>query len=149
MPGGDLITTSEDRTAKIWRGRDCVQTITHPAISVWTVAVCPETGDFATGSSDHNIRVFSRSADRQADEETLRAFDESVQSSALPAQTLGDGDKINMKKLPGPEFLQQKSGTKEGQNQLIKEADGSVAAYSWSGAAQQWVKVSTLYIVWT
>lgn len=47
-----------------------------------------------------------------------------------------------MEKLPGPEFLQQKSGTKEGQNQLIKEADGSVAAYSWSGAAQQWVKVS-------
>jgi hypothetical protein len=38
--------------------------------------------------------------------------------------------------------LQQKSGTKEGQVQMIKEEDGSVTAHTWSSAAQQWINVS-------
>lgn len=40
------------------------------------------------------------------------------------------------------DFLQSKSGTKEGQVQMIKEDDGSVTAYTWSSAAQQWINVS-------
>lgn len=38
-------------------------------------------------------------------------------------------------------FLQQKSGTKEGQVQMIREDDGSVTAHTWSSAAQQWINV--------
>lgn len=42
----------------------------------------------------------------------------------------------------GPaEFLQQKSGTKEGQVQMIKEENGNVTAHTWSSAAQQWINV--------
>jgi phospholipase A-2-activating protein len=69
LPNGDIVSSSEDRTVRIWRNGQCIQTITHPAISIWAVAVCPETGDIASGASDKTIRVFSRDSDRQADVE--------------------------------------------------------------------------------
>ena len=64
--------------------------------------------------------------------QTLRVFDESVRSSAIPQQTTGDGQNINKEKLPGPEFLTSKSGTKEGQIQMINQPNGSVTAHQWS-----------------
>lgn len=69
LPNGDIVSSSEDRTVKIWRNSECIQTITHPAISIWTVAACPETGDIVSGASDNIIRIFSRDVDRQADVE--------------------------------------------------------------------------------
>lgn len=66
LPNGDLASASEDRTVRIWRGTECIQTITHPAISVWSVAVCPETGDIATGASDKMLRIFTRDPERYA-----------------------------------------------------------------------------------
>ncbi|KAL9086287.1 MAG: hypothetical protein Q9165_007202 [Trypethelium subeluteriae] len=141
LPTGELISSSEDRTARIWKGNQCVQTITHPAISVWSVATCPKSGDIVTGASDRAVRVFSRSNDRQARPEDIRAFEDSVKSSSIPQQQVGD---INKEQLPGPEFLQQKSGTKEGQVQMIREPNGNVSAHQWSAAAQQWVNVGTV-----
>ena len=141
LPDGDLASSSEDRTVRIWRGQQCVQTITHPAISVWSVAVCPETGDIVTGASDKVARVFTRSEERQAEPQAILAFEDSVKSSAIPQQAVGD---VNKEKLPGPEFLQQKSGTKEGQVIMIREANGSVTAHQWSQGAQQWLNVGTV-----
>lgn len=69
LPNGDILSSSEDRTVRIWRDGRCIQTITHPAISIWTVAACPETGDIVSGASDNIIRVFSRDPERQADAE--------------------------------------------------------------------------------
>jgi len=69
LPNGDIVSSSEDRTVRIWRDGKSIQTITHPAISIWTVAACPETGDIASGASDKIIRVFSRDPERQADPE--------------------------------------------------------------------------------
>jgi len=68
-------------------------------------------------------------------------FDDSVKSSSIPQQQLGE---VNKEKLPGPEFLQQKSGTKEGQVVMIREGDGSVTAHQWSQATQQWISVGTV-----
>ena len=118
-----------------------MQTITHPAISVWSVASCSQNGDIVTGASDRIVRIFTRSKDRHADDAVLQAYDESVKASAIPQQSIGD---INKHDLPGPEFLQQKSGTKEGQVQMIRESDGSVTAHQWSTAANQWVSVGTV-----
>ena len=140
-PNGDLVSCGEDRTVRVWRGSQCVQTITHPAISVWSVSVCQENGDIASGASDKILRVFTRSPERVADAETLRAFDESVQSSAIPQQQMGE---VNKEQLPGPEFLTQKSGTKEGQVQMIRRPDGSVTAHTWSTAAEEWLNVGTV-----
>jgi phospholipase A-2-activating protein len=141
LPSGELVSSSEDRTVKIWNGTECVQTITHPAISVWSVAACAETGDIVTGASDRIARVFSRSPDRHATLEAIQQFDQTVKESAIPEQQVG---KINKEELPGPEFLKEKSGTKEGQVQMIREADGSVTAHTWSSATQEWVAIGTV-----
>ncbi|KAM6535807.1 WD repeat protein Lub1 [Fusarium falciforme] len=141
LPTGELVSSGEDRTVRIWRGTECVQTITHPAISVWTVAANAETGDIVTGASDSISRVFTRSPERTADEATLKEFEEAVKSSSIPQQQVGG---INKEKLPGPEFLTSKSGTKEGQVQMIKEDNGAVTAHQWSMSQQQWVNVGTV-----
>ena len=141
LPNGDIISSGEDRTLRIWRGSSCIQTITHPAISVWAVAICLETGDIASGASDRILRVFTQSQERYADPGAIKAFEESVKSSSIPQQQVGD---INKEKLPGPEFLVQKSGTKEGQVVMIKQPDGSVTAHQWSQGAQEWLNVGTV-----
>lgn len=141
LPSGELVSAGEDRTVRIWKGSECVQTITHPAISVWAVAVNRETGDIVSGASDGVARVFTRRPDQFADQATLKEFEESVKSSSIPQQQLGG---INKEKLPGPSFLTSKSGTKEGQVQMIKEDNGSVTAHQWSMSQQQWINVGTV-----
>lgn len=141
LPSGELVSSGEDRTVRVWEGAQCAQTITHPAISVWSVAVCSETGDIVTGASDRIARVFSRSPERHAAPEVVQQFEQAVKESAIPAEQVG---KINKEKLPGPEFLKQKSGTKEGQVQMIREEDGGVTAHTWSAATQEWIAVGTV-----
>ncbi|KKK15067.1 polyubiquitin binding protein [Aspergillus ochraceoroseus] len=141
LPSGELVSSGEDRTVRVWNGTQCVQTITHPAISVWSVAVCQNNGDIVTGASDRVARVFTRSPERQATPEVIQQFETSVRESAIPEQQVG---KINKEKLPGPEFLRQKSGTKDGQVQMIREADGSVTAHTWAAASREWVAVGTV-----
>jgi phospholipase A-2-activating protein len=131
LPSGELVSSGEDRTVRVWRGNQCVQTITHPAISVWQVAVCTETGDIVTGASDKIVRVFTRNSERFADAETTKQFEDSVKESSIPQQQVGE---INKEKLPGPEFLTSKAGTKDGQVQTIREMDGSVTAHTWSSS---------------
>ena len=118
-----------------------MQTITHPAISVWGVAACSENGDIISGASDRKVRIFSRAKDRQAELEAIQAFEDSVKASAIPQQAVS---LPNKEKLPGPEFLQKKSGTKEGQVVMIQEADGSVSAHQWSQGSQTWMNVGTV-----
>lgn len=141
LPSGELVSSGEDRTVRVWNGTQCVQTITHPAISVWSVAACSETGDIITGASDRIARIFSRSPERLAAPEVIELFDQAVKESAIPAQQVGN---INKEQLPGPEFLKQKSGTKEGQIQMINEPDGSVTAHTWSAGTQEWIAVGTV-----
>lgn len=141
LPSGELLSAGEDRTVRVWKGEECIQTITHPAISVWTVAVDKETGDFVTGASDSIARVFTRRKEALADAQTLKEFEDSVKASAIPQQQMPG---INKEKLPGPEFLQSKSGTKEGQVQMIKESNGNITAHQWSMSQQQWLNVGTV-----
>ncbi len=141
LPTGELISSGEDRTVRIWQGNACVQTITHPAISVWCVAACAANGDIVSGASDRIARVFTRDSNRHASAEVVQAFEESVKSSSIPQQQVGE---INKEKLPGPEFLQQKSGSKEGQVVMIREENGNVTAHQWSMASQQWISVGTV-----
>ena len=141
LPSGALVSSGEDRTVRVWKGSDCVQTITHPAISVWTVATCSENSDIVSGASDRIVRIFSEDPERQAEPQVIEAFEDSVKASSIPQQQVGD---VNKEQLPGPEFLQQKSGTKEGQVVMIKEANGAVSAHQWSQGAQNWMNVGTV-----
>jgi phospholipase A-2-activating protein len=141
LPDGQLVSSGEDRTVRIWKDQQCIQTITHPAISVWSVAVCSENGDIVTGASDRIVRIFTRAAERLADPAAIEQFNDDVKGSSIPQQAVGN---INKEQLPGPEFLVQKSGTKEGQVQMINEANGNISAYQWSTAANQWLNVGTV-----
>ncbi|KZP01155.1 phospholipase A-2-activating protein [Calocera viscosa TUFC12733] len=134
-PSGLLISSSEDRSARVWRDGECIQTIVHPAISVWSVAAMPN-GDFVTGASDGVVRVFSEMSERWASEEELKTYDASVQSQALPSQQVGDVKKTD---LPGPEAL-NRPGNKEGQVIMIRQG-GTVEAHQWSSASGSWEKV--------
>ena len=140
-PTGEIVSSGEDRTVRIWQGQECVQVITLPAISVWSVAVGSD-GDIIAGTSDKLARIFTRDTERQADQTVMAEFEESLQASAVPKQALNDD--LNMQDMPGPEFLTQKSGTKEGQNQIIKEDDGSATLYQWSMSQQTWLKIGTV-----
>lgn len=141
LPSGELVSSGEDRTVRVWSGTQCVQTITHPAISVWSVAACKDNGDIVTGASDRVTRIFSREPTRRAAEDVTQRFESAVKGSAIPEQQVG---KVNREKLPGPDFLQRRSGTKDGQVQMIREANGSVSAYTWSVATQEWIAVGTV-----
>ncbi|PWY75152.1 PFU-domain-containing protein [Aspergillus heteromorphus CBS 117.55] len=141
LPSGELVSSGEDRTVRVWNGTQCVQTITHPAISVWSVAACSDNGDIVTGASDRVTRVFSRNQERIASAEVVQRFETAVKESSIPEQQVGN---INKDKLPGPEFLRQKSGVKDGQVQMIRETDGSVTAHTWSAASQEWIAVGTV-----
>ena len=65
-------------------GEECIQTIVHPAISVWTVSSMPN-GDIVSGSSDGVVRIFSEAEERWANADELRRYDETVASQALPS----------------------------------------------------------------
>lgn len=130
LPTGEIVSSGEDRTVRIWRGSECIQTITHPAISVWAVAVCQENGDIVSGASDNVVRVFTRNADRTASAEVLSQFEESVRASAIPQQQLGPS--INKEQLNPKSWLAGNAGKKDGQVVTVLEDDGTIGAYQWS-----------------
>lgn len=140
LPDGKFVSSGEDRTVRIWQATSCIQTITLPAVSVWSVATCGN-GDIIAGSSDKAARIFTTDSARAADLAVEAEFNKAIRSSSIPQQTVGA---INKTDMEGPDFLKRKSGTKDGQIQMIKEADGSVSAYSWSTAKQSWDMVGTV-----
>lgn len=143
--GNEFATTGEDRTLRIWGVSEsgCRQSITLPAISVWTC--CPlANGDVVVGSSDGVIRIFTSSPDRYAPEEELVAFQTQVSSSVVPHQSQGGGttNGINIAELPGKENLQHK-GSREGQTQLIRVGN-NVEVYQWNAATTNWDKIGDM-----
>jgi len=85
---------------------DCIQTIIHPAVSVWVVSSLPN-GDIVSGCSDHVVRVFSVAEERWLPEADLKLYDEQVANQALPSQQIGDVKKSD---LPGLEALNTPGG---------------------------------------
>ncbi|KAH9043072.1 WD40-repeat-containing domain protein [Lactarius pseudohatsudake] len=135
FPNGDGASGGEDRSLRIWRDAACLQTIVHPAISVWSVSAMPN-GDIVTGASDGVIRIFSEAEERWASPEDLKAFDDLVASQALPAQQVGD---IKKSDLPGPEALGV-PGSKPGEVKMIQ--NGSITeAHQWDNTSHQWQKI--------
>ena len=89
--------------ASLTTGTDggCLQTIVHPAISVWAVSTMPN-GDIVSGCSDGIVRVFSASDERWASQADLKEYEDKVAGQALPSQQVGD---VRKSDLPGPEAL--------------------------------------------
>jgi phospholipase A-2-activating protein len=140
LPDGRFVSSGEDRSVRIWQDNTCTQTITLPALSVWSVSTCSN-GDIIAGSSDKTARIFTTDPNRIADAAAQAELSESVKASTIARETVGEVKKTD---LPGPDFLQSKSGTKDGQTQMIKEDNGSVTAHQWSTASQSWTMIGTV-----
>jgi phospholipase A-2-activating protein len=104
LPSGDLVSSSEDRSVRVWKGAsfgikclvhpnesadgECAQVLVHPAISVWTVSTLPN-GDIVSGSSDKMVRIFSASEERWAPAEEIKAYDDVVAQQSLASHDVG------------------------------------------------------------
>lgn len=83
LPSGDLVSSGEDRSVRVWKDGECSQTIIHPAISVWAVSTMPN-GDIVSGCSDGVVRIFSETEDRWESPEALKLYDDTIANQALP-----------------------------------------------------------------
>ena len=84
LENGDLISCGEDRTVRVWRDGNLIQTLTQPCVSVWAVAALAN-GDLVAGGSDGKIRSFTRSLDRLASDDILKVHAELVAHSSIPS----------------------------------------------------------------
>lgn len=134
LPNGDIVSTAEDRTFRVWRNGVVIQAVTLPCISVWCVTTLPN-GDIAVGGSDNIIRVFTREESRVAPEEVLQEFKDLVQKSSIAEESLEGLKKTD---IPGYEALQN-PGKQEGETIMVKNAEGTIEAHQWS--TDEWLKI--------
>ncbi|KAI8099820.1 phospholipase A-2-activating protein [Halteromyces radiatus] len=132
---GELVSSGEDRTVRIWKDGDCIQTIQQPCISVWCVATLPN-NDIVVGGSDAVVRLYTRSNERAASAEDIKELEDLLANQAIPSNQIGD---VNKNDLPGPEALLQ-PGKKEGQV-LMVNVNGSVEAHQWDSTSKSWQKI--------
>ena len=109
------MTSSEDRSVRVWEEGEVVQTLYLPAISVWSVCVLPS-GDIAAATNDGCVRVFTRDPSRQASHEVQEVYEAELSKVALAAQQNLGGVKLT--DLPGPEALYE-PGAKDGQQKMV------------------------------
>ncbi|KAK9719756.1 WD repeat protein Lub1 [Basidiobolus ranarum] len=135
LPSGEFASCGEDRSLRIWKESQCIQTIMHPATSVWCVATSPN-GDIVSGSSDGVVRVFTRAEERFAEAELLKKYNDQVASFAIPSNQIGD---VKKDQLPGPEALES-PGKKDQQVLMIRVGD-KVEAHQWNQGSKTWEKI--------
>lgn len=134
LSNGDLATTGEDRTVRVWRNGNILQVITLPCISVWCLSVLPN-DDIVVGGSDNNLRVFTRDSNRFAPQFQIQEFVESVQQSSIAEQSIDD---LKRTDIPSSDILQN-PGKQEGQTIMVKNPAGVIEAHQWSGG--EWAKI--------
>lgn len=134
LSNGDIVSTAEDRSIRVWRNGAVLQAITLPCISVWCVAVLPN-DDIAVGGSDKNVYVFTREDGRAATEEAIAQFKTVVEASSISQQSLDD---LKTTDVPGYDRLSH-PGKEEGSTVMVKSPVGVIEAHQWSGG--EWVKI--------
>ncbi|KAK6500678.1 hypothetical protein TWF506_003443 [Arthrobotrys conoides] len=137
LPNGEWASCGEDRTLKVWRKSQCLQSISHPCISVWCVSASPN-GDLVTGASDGVLRVWSREAERHADHRTLKAYSEAIANLTIAEETM----EIDKESLPGMSAL-GRPGKHNGEKIHINN-DGNIEAYQWSSSETTWEQVGVV-----
>lgn len=129
-----FISVGEDKSLRVWKFDNTtpIQTIIHPAISVWTAIVLPN-GDIVTGSSDGVIRVFTRDPIRVASQDQLSMFDSTVEATSKSVQ------KINPNELPGLDVLAT-AGKFDHENKMVNNS-GIAEVHQWSEKDWKWIKI--------
>ena len=141
LSNGNIVSASEDTTARVWNGTDgsLLQTIQHPG-GLWCVTALPN-GDFVTGCDDKIARIFTTNASRKSSEAAI-SFQKAVEQARLVAQRGPSG--VEIEKLPDYEQRFRHFGKSDGQIQMFKKGNKAWAC-QWSGPSQTWTDVSALY----
>uniref|UniRef100_T1J7G6 Phospholipase A-2-activating protein n=1 Tax=Strigamia maritima TaxID=126957 RepID=T1J7G6_STRMM len=131
----NFVSVGEDRTVRVWKKSENVQTIRLPAQSVWCVTVL-KNGDIAVGASDGIARIFTTRAQDQASPELLCAFEEEVSKSTINTGEIGD---LKVSDLPGKAALFER-GKRDGQTKMVRDGD-VVTLHQWNEEETRWIKV--------
>jgi phospholipase A-2-activating protein len=140
LPGSRLVSGGEDRSARVWdlKTGQCLQVITLPCISVWSVSTVPnddQFDDIVVGGSDNIIRVFSKDVSRWASEEEIKHLNETVANTGLGRDQVSvDESQVS------PSSVLKLPGKKEGQVVMVRnELTGALEAHQWTTGI--WMKV--------
>lgn len=139
-----FVTSGEDNSTRVLEAQmnshqvdfKCVQTIMHPG-TVWDVVLCPN-GDIVTGCSDGVARVFTTDLNAVADDDVIAAFDKAVSSRKVSTKLIGG---VDVSKLETANDALSVPGRKDGENKIVRSADGQAEVHMWSAAEQKWTKV--------
>jgi phospholipase A-2-activating protein len=134
----EYVSGSEDKTLRVWRQGQCVQTIPHPAM-IWDVCVL-DNGDVVTAGSDGKARVWTRRKEL-ADEALMKKLQDTLANQEVNTKVVGG---VDVTKLPGEDALLV-PGTKDGEIKMIKRPGHPTAeVYSWSAYEDKWTKTGDL-----
>ncbi|CAK7567635.1 MAG: WD repeat protein Lub1 [Sporothrix epigloea] len=101
----------------------------------------PSRAQIASAGNDFMIRLWQFNG---AQVGTLRGHESFIYAlESLPTGELQVGD-INPSTLAGPEFIETKSGTKDGQTVMINSGGGNISVYQWSMGENQWLLVGSV-----
>lgn len=143
-PSGNwhVVTGGEDNAVRISECTESAddispkQTIMHPG-TVWSVCFCSN-GDIVTGCSDGVARIFTTEESKYADQDVLQAFEKAISERQVNTKLIGG---VDVKKLPSAEAALAIPGKKDGENKIVKSANGGAEVYMWSSAESKWSKV--------
>lgn len=140
-----FITGGEDNALRICKLNEIggqligAQTIMHPG-TVWSVAA--SSSDFiVTGCSDGVVRVFTCDEAKVASDEVMRGFEKSVSERKVSSKIVGG---VDVSKLPDASTALMAPGKKDGENKLVRTANGNVEVMMWSNTDLRWTKVGDL-----
>lgn len=92
--GNVVVTSSEDRTVRVWENGAIADVIAVPAQSVWCCELL-DNGDIVAGSSDCAVRIFTTNSQRFAHPSVMQAFEEEVAKDQMQANLSIGGVKIS------------------------------------------------------
>mmetsp|Transcript_2092 Transcript_2092/g.2658 ORF Transcript_2092/g.2658 Transcript_2092/m.2658 type:complete len:347 (-) Transcript_2092:367-1407(-) len=130
LPNNIIASGSDDRTVKLWKNFECVQTIDFPS-TVWDIK-SNTAGDLISACEDYKIYVFSRDPSKAATGTELTAFE-------VDLKAVNTAEKVDLGNLPSVDQISQYKGKKDGEIKIFKTATGG-EAYTWNASNQKWDK---------
>jgi phospholipase A-2-activating protein len=124
---GELLSSGDDNTLRVWRPWACVQCIFHPEL-VWASCAFPNEDLIATACSDGRVRVWTRNVSDMANPAQVEQLEQTVAATKLSAKLALAG--LDPMTLPPTEAATANAGSFEGERTLARDGD-LVHAYAW------------------
>ncbi|CAE7744590.1 lub1, partial [Symbiodinium sp. CCMP2456] len=134
---GEILSSSDDCTLKVWCDAQCKQSIVH-AGTVWQATSLPN-ADIVTACADMCVRVWTRDPARMAPEAERTTQQEIAQQANVAAAQKGSSS-VPMDSVIDIAKMPTMVGKKNGEIKMFND-NGTVFAYMWNAGARIWDKV--------